>query len=31
MLDDLLIGDKPYLIRQGFTVSICITELSGGI
>ena len=31
MLDDLLIGNKPYLIRQGFTVSICITELSGDI
>ena len=31
MLNDLLIGDKPYLIRKGFTVSICITELSGDI
>ena len=31
MLDDLLIGNKPYLVRQGFTVSICITELSGDI
>ena len=31
MLIELLIGNKPYLIRQGFTVSICITELSGDI
>ena len=31
MLDDLLIGDTPNLIRQGFIVSIWMTELSGDI
>ena len=31
MLGDLLIGDTPNLIRQGFIVSIWMTELSGDI